>query len=178
MKSQLLVQDYHGATYFIEKNKGKDLTIFIVDDNKVYLNLMKHSLARENFNVMTFTSGEECLNYLELNPDLIILDYHLNSVNPYAMNGDEVSKIIQKELPKTEMVIVSADKKFQFISDIHLSKRLIFKDHKFFNKVSKHADKVAIKSFKIKGSTARTTVRTVSLSIAIILPLLLIYQLL
>lgn len=176
MKSQLLVQDYHGATYFIEKNKDKNLTVFIVDDNKVYLNLMKHSLKRENFNVMTFTSGEECLNFLELKPDLIILDYHLNGVNPYAMNGDEVSKLIHNQLPKTEIVIVSADKKFQFISDIHLSKRLIFKDHKMIKKVNKHAKKVAFKS--TRGNKVRSIIRAVSLSAAIALPLLLIYQLL
>lgn len=66
MKTHTIIQDYYGATNFIELNNDENLTIFIIDDNKVYLQLLKHSLKRKNFTILTFATGEECLNYLEL----------------------------------------------------------------------------------------------------------------
>jgi len=44
MKEEIIIQDYHGGLNYIEKNKNQQLTIFIVDDNEVYLNLLKEEL--------------------------------------------------------------------------------------------------------------------------------------
>ena len=99
MKTHTIIQDYYGATNFIELNKDENLTIFIDDDNKVYLQLLKHSLKRKNFTILTFATGEECLNYLELKPNLVILDYHLDGINPYAKKGDKIAELISQQQP-------------------------------------------------------------------------------
>lgn len=142
MNTQAIVQDYYGTSNFIEKNLDKDITIFIVDDNKVYLSLLKNSLKRKNFSVFAFTTGEECINYLDLKPELIILDYHLDGVNPYAMKGDKISEIIKEKLPDTEIILISSDKKFKFISSINFSKRLIFKDELVLPKLIENVNSV------------------------------------
>lgn len=132
-----IIQDYYGATYFIEQNKEREITIFIVDDNKVYLKLLKLALKRKNFTILTFTTGEECLDYLELEPDLVILDYHLDGINPYAQDGDKISDIILQKLPNTETIILSSDTKFKFVSDLNVTSRFMFKDEKSSNKINK-----------------------------------------
>ena len=51
--------------------------IFFVDDDKLILNLMEYVFQSKNgYRIRTFSSGEDCLSNLNLNPDLIILDYY------------------------------------------------------------------------------------------------------
>lgn len=49
--------------------------IFVIDDDPLILALVKKNLEDDFDEVRTFQYGEECLDDLEDNPDLIILDY-------------------------------------------------------------------------------------------------------
>ncbi|MBL4861948.1 MAG: response regulator [Crocinitomicaceae bacterium] len=139
MKTQKILHDYYGASYFIESNKHRQLVIFIIDDNRIYLNILKRVIKRPNYSVFTFSTGEECLEYLSLKPDLVILDYHLDSINPYAQNGDQIYNLIKEESPDTEIFMISSDKKFSLISELHLAqtKNVIFKDESTLPKLQK-----------------------------------------
>jgi CheY-like chemotaxis protein len=173
-----IIQDYYGATYFIEQNKDREITIFIADDNRVYLKLLKLALKRKNFTILTFTTGEECLDYMELKPDLVILDYHLDGVNPYAQKGDKISEIILQQLPETEIIIISSDAKFKFISDINVSNRLMFKDEKasakLQRKIGSLIDKIKLK----KQLSNRSKLYVIALFGLIIIPTITLYLLL
>ena len=46
-------------------------------------------LEHDNFEVETYATGELCVKNLAQNPDIIILDYHLNSIVKNAMTGIE-----------------------------------------------------------------------------------------
>lgn len=137
MKTQTIIQDYYGASYFLEANSDKELTVFVVDDNKVYLNLVKKLINRPNVTIHTFEIGEDCLKCMDLKPDLVILDYHLDGVNPGVMKGNLIAEIIEKESPDTEIIMVSSDRKFKLLADLHLSqsKSLLYKDNKTLEKV-------------------------------------------
>lgn len=175
MKTHAIIEDYYGATNFIELNKDREITIFIVDDNKVYLKLLKHSLKRKNFTILTFTTGEECLDYLELKPDLVILDYHLDGVNPYAQKGDKISKLINQKLPNTETILISSDEKFHFISNINFSNKVLFKDMSALSKLQKNVSSILGKLKKERNSTTRNTVSTIALILLIIAATTIIY---
>jgi CheY-like chemotaxis protein len=144
METTHIVKDYFGASSFIEKNKDKDLIVFIIDDNIPYLNLLKKLLDRPNFSVFTFSTGEESLEYLALHPDLLIIDYHLDSVNPYAMKGDRVAEIVEEKVPNAEIILISSDSKFNLISELHLSsaKNIVFKDEDAIVKIKSASDKM------------------------------------
>lgn len=152
MRTKNIVKDYYGASYFIDKNKDKDLIVFIVDDNIPYLNLLKKLLERPNFSIFTFSTGEECLEYLQLEPDLVILDYHLDGVNPYAMKGDRVAELIEQKVPSVEIIMISSDNKFNLISELHLSntKNVIYKDESAIGKIKIASEKLVEKSTKGK----------------------------
>jgi len=177
MNTSTIVQDYYGASNFIEKNLDKDITIFIVDDNKVYLNLLKNSLKRKNFSVFAFTTGEECLDYLELSPELVILDYHLDGVNPYAMKGDKISEIIKEKLPETEIILISSDKKFKFISSINFSKKMMFKDDKVLPKIQQNVSSVIEHAKEINNSKSKINAYLITILILISMVFALFYYL-
>jgi two-component system, OmpR family, response regulator len=71
------------------------IKIFLVDDDAVFLkNLEIEFLDHADIEIETFSSGESCVENLGKNPDIIVLDYHLDGINIGAMNGvDTLDKI-------------------------------------------------------------------------------------
>jgi len=91
------------------KNKIK---IFLVDDDAVYLRLLEiQFLEHGDFDIETYTSGEQCLDNLSKEPDLIILDYLLDGVDRDAMNGIKVLDKIKEYSAEIPVVMLSAQDK-------------------------------------------------------------------
>jgi DNA-binding NarL/FixJ family response regulator len=89
----------------------KELTVFIVDDDRVFAEALKHYISDiENLimDIQIFHTGEECLEHMTSKPDVIILDYYLNSSFPNASNGIDVLKKIKGEYPRTKVLMLSA----------------------------------------------------------------------
>ncbi len=64
------------------------IKIFLVDDDAVYLKLLEIKFREsDEFNIETYKTGELCIEKLPRNPDLIILDYHLDGIDKNAMTG-------------------------------------------------------------------------------------------
>jgi two-component system OmpR family response regulator len=71
----------------IQENK---IHLFLVDDDALFLKSLEIEFHHHtDFTVETFATGELCVENLSHNPDVIILDYHLNGVDKNAMNGIE-----------------------------------------------------------------------------------------
>ena len=88
------------------KNRIK---IFVVDDDAIYLRLVEiEFLERSDFKVETFATGEICIENLSHEPDLIILDYHLDEVDKSAMNGIQTLDKIKEINPFIPVVMLSA----------------------------------------------------------------------
>lgn len=94
------------------------IKIFLVDDDALYLRLLEiQFLEKANFEVLTFSSGEECLENLSQKPDLIVLDYMLSSINKEAMNGIKILDKIKEFNSKIPVVILSAQDKIEVAVD-------------------------------------------------------------
>jgi two-component system OmpR family response regulator len=92
--------------------------IFFVDDDKMMLNLMEYTFSnREGFSVKSFKSGEDCLQHIEMNPTLIVLDYVLNSTEPENMSGMETLKKIKEYSDTIPVIILSKQKDQEVISE-------------------------------------------------------------
>lgn len=110
---------YENKINFLKKSKDRELTIFLVDDNKVYLKLLEQELSKNpKYEIYSFTSGEECLDKLYLAPDIAIVDYHLDELNTHAANGDVILEKIRAVSPHTEVIIISGDDKVQLVNDL------------------------------------------------------------
>jgi two-component system OmpR family response regulator len=86
------------------------ITIFLVDDNALYLkNLEIAFSSKPYYKVVTFATGELCLEKLALKPDIIILDYYLDGVTRNAMNGMETLIKIRAVDPHVPVVMLSVE---------------------------------------------------------------------
>jgi DNA-binding NtrC family response regulator len=92
--------------------------IFFVDDDKMMLNLMEYTFkCREGFEVKSYFSGEDCVKNLDLNPELIVLDYYMGSSEENTMTGlDTLRKInfLKKDIP---VIILSREKDRETIAE-------------------------------------------------------------
>lgn len=83
-------------------NKTK-IKIFLVDDDALLLKSMEIDFKEHTeFEIETYATGELCIENLSKNPDVIILDYHLDGITENAMNGIETLdkiKSIHSEIP-------------------------------------------------------------------------------
>ncbi len=81
--------------------------IFIIDDDISSSNILKQQLNEKfgaNINILTFTSGKSALEKLNKYTSIVILDYDLK-----GENGNDVLKSINKNNPKTEVIMLSSN---------------------------------------------------------------------
>jgi DNA-binding NtrC family response regulator len=97
------------------------ISLFLVDDDALFLKSLEIEFRHHtDFTVETFATGERCLEQLSKEPDVIILDYHLNGVDKNAMNGIETLDKIKAFNPDIPVVMLSAQDKIDVaISCMH-----------------------------------------------------------
>lgn len=83
--------------------KNEKIKLFLVDDDAVFLKSLEiEFLQHADFIIETFATGELCIKNLSHNPDVIILDYHLDGIDKNAMNGVETLdkiKLFNQDIP-------------------------------------------------------------------------------
>jgi two-component system, OmpR family, response regulator len=93
------------------QNENK-IKLFLVDDDAVFLkSLQIDFLENADFEIHTFSTGELCIENLNENPDVIILDYHLDGINKGAMNGLEALDKIKKINDEIPVIMLSSQDK-------------------------------------------------------------------
>jgi len=102
------------------KDENK-IHLFLVDDDAVFLKSLEIEFHHHtDFTVETFATGELCLENLSQDPDVIILDYHLNGIDKNAMNGIETLDKIKALKPDVPVVMLSSQDKIDVaISCMH-----------------------------------------------------------
>jgi len=94
------------------------INIFLVDDDAVFLKSLEIDfLHKGNFNITTFSTGEKCIEHLDKNPSIIILDYHLNGVDKNAMHGMDTLDAIKAKNPDIEVIMLSSQDKIDVAID-------------------------------------------------------------
>jgi DNA-binding NtrC family response regulator len=79
--------------------------LFIVDDNRLMVTTLEIYLKTRfgvSLKISTFTDGESCLEKVDKETHIVILDYFLK-----GKNGLEVLKSIKAINPKTEVIMLS-----------------------------------------------------------------------
>ncbi|TGE27394.1 sigma-54-dependent Fis family transcriptional regulator [Hymenobacter metallicola] len=79
------------------------VTIFIVEDNAWYGELLEYRLAQNpDHQIRRFTTVQACLDNLADKPDLITLDYSLPDGQ-----GDQALRLIKERLPDVAVIVIS-----------------------------------------------------------------------
>jgi DNA-binding NarL/FixJ family response regulator len=85
------------------------ILIFLVDDNELYLRSLEVQFKMNpDLTIKTFTSGEACIKSLSENPDVIVLDYFLNSQDDSAIDGFKTLLKIKEASPGTNVIMLSS----------------------------------------------------------------------
>lgn len=92
--------------------------LFLVDDEPIQNEMLKDYLSeRFLYNIKIFDNGEEALQNMSLNPEIIVLDYHLSAHKRDAMNGVDVLKKIKEKYPDTQVIMLSGQDKIEVATD-------------------------------------------------------------
>ena len=83
--------------------------IFIADDDQAFLKAVEIDFENDDvFAIQTFPNGELLIGSLAADPDVIILDYHLNGIDKSAMNGRMTMAAIKVDNPLIPVIILSS----------------------------------------------------------------------
>jgi len=83
--------------------EAKQTLIFIVEDDPGFNSLITSFLSSKNVGVIkSFFSGEDCLEKISEQPDIILMDFDLP-----LKNGLETMREVKKRSPKTECIFLS-----------------------------------------------------------------------
>jgi DNA-binding NtrC family response regulator len=91
-------------------NKADIFVVFIVDDDAKFLAMMKHYLETNsmfNLDIHTYLKGDDCLEHLDLNPDVVILDYYFDDLSKKAKTGLEIQKEILAKVKEAKIIMIS-----------------------------------------------------------------------
>ena len=98
---------------------AKPTSIFIVDDDPVQLQMLQdHLSSMSNFSIKTLATGEEALKSIADHPNIVFLDYYLNSVEKTAQDGLDILQEIKKASPATEVVMLSGQDKIDVAVEV------------------------------------------------------------
>jgi len=80
--------------------------VFIVDDDHFCREMYSNHLATLGITkVHSFNNGEDCIDNMFLNPNIIFVDYDMD-----ALNGIEVIGMVKTTNPDTHIILVSAQR--------------------------------------------------------------------
>jgi two-component system, OmpR family, response regulator len=85
------------------------ILLFLVDDDALFLKALEIEFSlNTDSEIQTFSTGEDCLAAISQNPDVIILDYYLNSIDKNAINGLETLDRIKAVNPELPVIMLSS----------------------------------------------------------------------
>ena len=92
--------------------------IFFIDDDKVILNLLEYTFqSRQDYHVITYQTGEECLENLNQGPTLIVLDHILTGSGNGLLSGMETLIEIRKVDKDVPVVILTGHDDDELLSE-------------------------------------------------------------
>ena len=94
--------------------------VFIVEDNLVYAKTLENFI-RSSFSdikeIKIFPVGETCLLELNRKPDMIVIDYMLDTKYLDAASGLEIIKQIRTQNPETNIILLSLQNDIEVVHE-------------------------------------------------------------
>ena len=78
--------------------------VLVIDDDGNFLDLSARRLEKSGFRVLKASSWIDATPHLRQNPDVVLLDVHLIS-----LDGDAICKILKKRFPDLKILLFSSE---------------------------------------------------------------------
>jgi len=103
---------WYPYTYYYPADSKQTKVVFLIDDDPIQLDMTKYYLnERFSLQIFCYESGEDALKNIHLNPEIVLLDYHLNAEHASQSNGIEILKKIRTNSPNTIVIMLSGQDK-------------------------------------------------------------------
>jgi two-component system OmpR family response regulator len=149
--------------------------VFLVDDEPIQNEMLKdHISSHYQFKLKTYDSGESMIKDLNLNPKIVVLDFHLNAHLPNAQNGVEVLKKIKELKPQTEVIMLSGQDKLDVAIESmkHGAYDYVIKGETAFSRMENILDNILeLHSLKDANKTYKTIVALLGIAVVFIVML-------
>lgn len=90
------------------------ITIFVVEDDPVYINILSHFLSlNPDFRIKKFVSAKDFLKSMHEKPDIVTLDYSLPDDT-----GDRLLTQVKELSPETKVIIISGQQDINIAIDL------------------------------------------------------------
>lgn len=94
-------------------NFGRIKNVFIVDDDVMSRTMLNDYLtSNTHHKISLFSTGEDCLAQLATIPDVVVLDFELNTLVHDAKNGLQILEIIKKNYPEIHVIMLSSQERY------------------------------------------------------------------
>jgi FixJ family two-component response regulator len=106
----------------------QNTSIFILDDDRFYLEYMKEIIYNysSSINTQTFCSKSEMMSNLGKKPDVIILDYNLGIENSSRITAHSVISDIENTYPNQYIVLISGESNAALLEEYNRYRNLDF----------------------------------------------------
>src|SRR5580698_10149700 len=98
------------------RQEKEEPIVFIAEDDEMYSNLLADNIKKffgpRPHKLYQFASGDECLRHLELEPDIVFLDYHMP-----GMNGLDTLKAIKEDNSRVLVIVLSTEHQIKVAED-------------------------------------------------------------
>lgn len=109
----------------IIRNISEKNLVFVVDDNKVYRELIGAKLeSLRNVQVELFESAEEAIKCQDKEPKLILLDLYLDGINADAISGHNAIEKFAAFSNPPHIILISGELNYELLNEYKLYRRL------------------------------------------------------
>lgn len=147
--------------------------LFLVDDEPIQNEMLKDYLSeRFLYSIKAFDNGEEAINSLGLDPEIIVLDYHLSGHKANAKNGVEILKLIKEKAPNSQVIMLSGQDKIDVAIDSmkYGAYDYVVKGETAFSRMENIINNISeLHRFKTINSAYKKTIIFLSVTIGLIL---------
>ncbi len=93
--------------------------IFVIDDDPLMSEMISDFIRKkyEHVQLFLYSTGEEAMSQLYRKPEVIILDYHLDSQEANATNGIIILRRIKELLPNVPVLFLSSQDNPEIAAD-------------------------------------------------------------
>ncbi len=160
------------------------ISIFIVDDDKMFSTALENDIqdvfVSKNIQTRKFEVAETCLiEFKKHVPDIVILDYHLNSKYSDAMNGLEMLKKIKKAAPETDVIMLTREDKVDLAMNLlhHGASDYVLKSETVFRKINYSLlNSLRMKALRTENKTYKNLTLSLIISLAFLFGVFLTLQ--
>jgi DNA-binding NtrC family response regulator len=146
--------------------------IFLVDDEPIQNEMLKdHISSRFTYQLKTYENGEDAIRDLNLNPAIVVLDFHLNSHLANAQNGVEVLKKIKEQRPNTEVIMLSGQDRIDVAIDSmkHGAYDYVIKGETAFSRIENILNNIIeLHSIRAANATYKKIITMLGITIGVI----------